>query len=156
MRDAAVPFVRTVPVASPAPGADWSLPCPGSATWRILGLRARLTTSAVAATRLPVLSWSDGTDDFSTVPPNNGITASKVGIISTFAGAPQFGAVDGPIIFASPRDGWLLQPGWSLRVNTTAIDVGDQWDKIRVVLVEYQTGAALRLTPDVYAFDEIA
>lgn len=149
-----VPFLKQVTQAAPAVGADWRYTGPGQGIQRIVAMRGVLTTSAAVANRLVSLVLSDGTFDYATVPSPAAITASKSGVVSTVPGAPSVGAADGPLLYPSPTDGWLLLPGWSIRASTTAIDVGDQWSAVQLWVVEYPTGPFSRQTPDLAAIYE--
>lgn len=154
MRDNDVPFVHQITVPNPGVGAEWRLTASGQGTLRVVAARALLTTSAVVANRLAALTISDGTDLFATIPAPAAITASKAGIVSTMAGAPSVGATDGPLLYPSPTDGWVLLPGWSIGSLTAGLDVGDQWSAIRMYVVEYPTGPKSRYTPDVVVIGE--
>lgn len=149
-----VPFLKQVPIASPAVGTDWRHICPGQGIQRIVAIRALFTAAAVAVTRLPALVLSDGSDDYASVPANAGVTTGLATLFSTFPGAVGAGVAAGPQLWSAPTDGWLLLPGWSLRTVTAAIDAGDQWSAIRIWLAEYPTGPEVRITPDVHTFTE--
>lgn len=56
-------FTRMVLGATPAAGAEFSVSCPTGARWQVLALRARLTTSAVAANRIPILEILNNATD---------------------------------------------------------------------------------------------
>lgn len=149
-----VPYLKQVTVISPAVGTDWRHTCPGQGIQRIIAIRALFTAAAVAVTRLPALVLSDGSDDYATVPASAGVTTGLATVFSAFPGSTTFGVAAGPQLWATPADGWLLLPGWSLRTLTGAIDAGDQWSAIRLWLAEYPTGPEVRLTPDVHTFSE--
>lgn len=122
----------------------------------MVGLSGLLTTSAAVANRLPSLQLSTSDGIVAAAPAGAAITASLATRLSSFPGAGATGVAAGPQLWATPSQGWLLLPGWSLQVVTAGIDAADQWSAIRAEIVEYPTGPNTRLTPDVTYFSEPA
>lgn len=150
-----VPYIKAVQVTQPAAGAEFSLTAPGQGLWRIVSLRAQFVASAAVATRIPslILGTSDG--GVAEFGSTGTITAGQTHRYSSFSGSPNMAGAGNLHLWAFPTDGALLLPGWTLTSSTEAIDVGDQWSIVRALVVEYPTGPALRLTPDVPYFAEV-
>lgn len=103
-------------------------------------VKARFTTSAAVASRLPALVLKDiNAQEFAVADFGH---AQTTGLAVTYTWARNFGlginaapvagqAVSGPL-----PDAWL-QPGDSIGSLTAAIDVADQWDQI---VIRYYTG----------------
>jgi hypothetical protein len=118
-------------------------------------MRARLTTSAAGFNRTPAFVVSDGNNDVAQSGANNILAVSSVGIYTSFPGAGASGSGNAGFIIESPTDGWVLLPGWSIRSSVASIDGGDQWDQVRLWVIEYPTGPTLRRTPDVGVIEEL-
>jgi len=127
---------RIVTTAKPAAGVDVKATVPGATKWKVWSLRASLTTSAIAANRVPHLQITDGPNghvvtDFPA--GNNQLAAST---INYAAGAGVVAAnFDNTLVFVLPVDVVLLQ-GWTLGFATTALDAGDQWTALALLVTE--------------------
>lgn len=128
---------RVVPVANPAPGAEWSVTVPAGAVWWPLAVRSVLTTSATVGTREPALVIAE-TRDVITIPVPSGIEASAIGIYEWVVDV----SVPGPSttqVAPLPRIG--LPAGWSVRSVTLGLDVADQWSDITLLVTEQMVAA---------------
>lgn len=131
--------VRSIPVANPAAGTDWSLTVPAGVAWIIRGIVATLTTSVAVATRQASLVISD------TVPTpvlisTPGLTqvASLADKYSWFNGAIT--AAAGPAIAGGLPNELKLPAGWKFGSSTALIDAADQWSAINVAVEEFVGG----------------
>jgi len=149
-----VPYVKSVVVANPAPGADFSLAAPGQGSWRVLSLRAHLLASAAVATRVPTLLVTGSDGIVAQLVGTGSVAAGAAADWSGFAGAGNVAGATAVHQWSFPTDGVLLLPGFTLSSLTAAIDVADQWSLVRALVVEYPTGPLWRLTPDVSMFVE--
>ena len=126
------PGVHTV--QTPAVGHDWSWSGPSIGAFKVLAVRATLTTSAAVANRHPGLTYTDRQGNVLAVSvPVASVTASETaGLtwahgLTTITGA----GTEQPIALA---DLWLPD-GATVSVVTANIDVADQWSN---VVVTYQ------------------
>lgn len=132
--------MRTVAVTAPAAGADWTLTCPGESVWAVYATTARFVTSAVVANRAPKLVITDGSNTMFDITDDVAITATLTTQISWLS---LLGYQDTAIAAASLNIGTpqiVLQPGWTIGTVTSLIDVGDQWSRVFVNVVESFAG----------------
>lgn len=130
------PFRRVRRIVSgnaPAVGADWTVTVPAGFTWRLVSVIADLTTSAAVANRDPHFTVSDGTTVFEIVPPSAMQAASLTRHYIWFPGADAI-AIGAGICQAIPE--LVLPAGFVVASNTVALDVGDQWTKPVLHVIE--------------------
>lgn len=103
-------------------------------------VKARFTTSAAVASRLPAIVLKDiNGQEFAVADFGHAQTA---GLAVTYTWARNFGLginaapVTGQAVSGPLPDAWL-QPGDSIGTLTAGIDVADQWDQI---VIRYYTG----------------
>ena len=129
-------LIRSVQVANPGAGADWSTTVPVGARWELLALNAQFATSAAVAARVPQIQLADNV-------PNvlfNGASSTSQAASLTY----QYSAAEGgtPLVNAPaamvelPHNALLLQ-GWTIRSVTTAIQGADQWSNIWLMVQEW-------------------
>lgn len=133
-RSSFVHNVQILPVASPVAGAEFVVSPRAGEDWRIIGIRATLTTSAAVANRVPELVWDDqttigaGVAAMTTQPASVAVTYNFAVMSSAFStGALATGAkanVGLPEL--------ILPTGYRARSITSLIDVADQWSNISV------------------------
>ena len=116
-----------VPVANPAPGADWSLTVPAGHQYQLQSLRAVLGTSAAVANRVPEFKVTRGATVIWSQKAAGVLAASVTGsfVLSPFA---SVSSNNGQQVLPGP--GFILQPGDVLSTTTSAIDAADQWSAI--------------------------
>jgi hypothetical protein len=127
---------RVVTIPAPAAGADPVIVVPANSNWRVESLSTSLVTDAVVANRVPHLVFDDGQGHvlFNTPFANNQIAASTV---QYSAGASIVASsFDNAITACYPQHMLLLQ-GWRARMLTTALDAGDQWSAVTVLVKEW-------------------
>ncbi len=129
---------RTVLVPNPAAGVDWSVAVPGGKLWVVDSITAVLATSAVVANRFANLIVSDGSADVFSLPPNAAQAASlarTLSWVSTYSGPSTF--TNGNR-WSNGFPSWYLDGGYTIRTVTQAIDAGDQWSAIALVVDQYE------------------
>lgn len=124
--------IRTV--QSPVAGSDFVIVVPSPEDWRVIGVRATLTTSAAVANRVPEIVYDDQTNigagvvAMTTQPASTAVVYNFACLSSAFStGALATGAKANIGIGE-----WILPTAYRLRVITTAIDAADQWSAITV------------------------
>lgn len=143
---------KLVTVAAPAAGADWTVTVPAGEYWVVIAANAQLVTDANVAARGPKLAFDAGaaadtfyetgnsgtgqaastTKQYSFGPGCAMETASPAsGVFSTF-----------PLPVAPPA--MILFPGYRIRMITGAIQVGDQWSNIRLLVMSETMEQTLR------------
>jgi hypothetical protein len=129
-------LVRSVTGTDPAAGAEITQTVPTGARWRLLGVRAALTTDATAATRQVTLLLDDGTATLFSIPAASSQTAS---LTYTYNWAPSVPStpvnalnVWGPL----PGD-LFLQAGYRIRTSTASFQAGDNWTAPQLLLEEW-------------------
>jgi hypothetical protein len=140
----------TVSPGTPAAGAEVIIRVPDDVLWRILTVRAKLTTSVAVANRLPGFILDDG--QYTTQPiyesdqESTALAASSNRIFSMIvAHASEIQSnvlVAGNVSetrFFVPELALLtlgLPPGSRIRTKTQAIDVADQWTNVSLYVEE--------------------
>lgn len=136
---------RTVlAVPQPAVGQGVTVTVPESETQQLVAVRLRLVTSAVVATRTPIVSILGG-DGISLVDlvAGFGLTASSTADFSFGAGLGEWDAAGG--VFASgPLPSIPLLAGDQIQISLQAGDVGDQISRIRFTLLQAPVADDLR------------
>ena len=127
---------RTITVAQPLAGADWTLRPTGGATWRVVSLVARLVTLANAGLRQVTLTASDGERIWFAQPASATQTINLTVDYAVHTGATPSGAAPGTLTLPLPSAGLLLRSGHRLTVVTSLIQVDDQWSRIVAVVDE--------------------
>jgi hypothetical protein len=123
-------------VANPAAGADWTTTVTNGLMWKPVSISALFTASGAAANRFPVLEFADITAKiFFAVPVNAAIIAGQAIQCSWYPGANPVN-VNNFQTMALPIDGRV---GANMRIKTvtTAIDAGDAWTNIRMLLEQW-------------------
>jgi len=124
--------------ANPAAGADFTVTVPAGKFWRVLSVSAQLVTDATVAARGPKLALDDGTTIFyECVNSGTGQAASSTCQYSFAPGCSMETASPASGVFKNfPIPECILMAGYRLRMITGAIQVGDQWSAIRVLVDE--------------------
>jgi hypothetical protein len=132
-------MMRQFTQVAPGAGVDFSITVPSQARWRIIGLRAALTTSATAGTRNVILSFGTSATPWYNAVAQPTQAASLTYGYSFGAGVTTISTAIGTttlnIITSIPSDLWL-GPGTTLQSVTQNIQAGDQWSAIQVGIEE--------------------
>lgn len=119
---------------SPAAGADFSVQVPDAgAPWRLVAVRARLVTSAVAGNRfLAAVVTDNNADEIYRAGFDTALVASTTYIVTL---SPAVTGIVGGVtntkslVIPVPAEPYL--PRFSIASVTTAIDTGDVWSQVR-------------------------
>lgn len=131
---------KIVPIVAPVAGADWTQKIEAGTWWRIVALHARFAASAVVANRAIRLEYQDGDSnpiwraDLADVVAANGVR-----VVSGALGTGAAGALAGGVSSLGLPQLWL-PAGFIVKVTTGAIDVGDQWSQLRLLVSEIDRG----------------
>lgn len=129
-------------VTNPAAGADWAYSVAGGlGNIRIKAIHARLTTSAVAANRYPLLALPTLCPSGDTIPVISifsqvAVTASNIYVFNLFPGAPSIEQIPGAglsIQLNNAIPNLTLVPGDVITSYTYNLQSGDQWSNIAII-----------------------
>lgn len=128
---------RTVLAApQPAAGAGVTVGVPESEHQQLLAVAFRLVTSAVVATRTPVVSVTDGSGvNIVGVAAGFGTTASSTADYSFAVGLGEWDQSNNANA-SGALPPFPLAEGDSIVISVGAIDVGDQISRVRVTLLQ--------------------
>lgn len=111
--------------ANPAAGADpATITCPANTRMKILTAVATLVASADVATRIPMLSITDGSTTIFTANLSGTQTASQTVIHNFAVNVPSVNT--GSYRLGTLPDLWL-EPGWTMSIATSNIQAADDW-----------------------------
>lgn len=119
---------------APAAGADPSVTVQGGDLLQVVSVFAELTTDATVAARLSRLLVGNGGGTIASYP---GISqAASLTSRQTWATGAGARLVDQDYLAAiAPM---VLQPGWTLALETDNLQAADQWSRLRVLAVVTQ------------------
>jgi len=122
---------------TPAAGANWSAVATSQQRWEVLSVQARLTTSAAAGTRELFIMFMDrfGTT-FLRVPTNFTQGPSLAYFYEFYDGAAHLQTY-GTFITAPFPQGVMLDPEMSISSFVAAMDAGDTWASVNVLVREW-------------------
>jgi hypothetical protein len=139
-------LVRSVPVAQPAAGAEWTQAVPPGAIWEILNIRFQLVTSAVVANRTSSLLVRDGDTAIAARFGPQSTQGATTTVQHNFSSG--YGATNSQGLQAAPLPvPPIIMPGaWSLASFTSNLDVGDQYSGIVLAVREWTLGRIEQFT----------
>lgn len=129
----------TVPqvVANPAAGANVRVNVPGGSVWELLSAKFTFTASGVAGNRIVALTFNDQDgNSFADFTVNTAVIAAGVGQF-TFAQGLGYQVNATPFMVGLPTPPIPLVPAWSIRTTTAAIDAGDQFSAVRLLVRQW-------------------
>lgn len=129
--------IKTYTLTDPAAGADFTITVPTGVVWKLLAVRAELTSDGNAATRSVVLELADGSNTFF----DTGAAGTQAASLTyTYSWAPGVGtdvnAAGVPETTSLPSEVWLPE-GYTLASVTASKQAGDQWARIVVQVEEH-------------------
>ncbi len=134
--DLATFYPRSIVLAGPAAGANFTFSVPGVAQWRIRSIIASFSTSAVAATRHVFFQVNvSGIQHFRVYAPLTQ-TALQNRVYSMMVNIRDSTAVETGGFVNMQLPELTLYPGWSCIVGAVAIDAGDQFSLINLIVDE--------------------
>lgn len=120
----------------PAAGSGLSVVMPESERQRLLSVAFRLVTSAVVATRTPVVTITDGTAvAIGGAVSGFGLTASSTADFLFSVGLAEWDQSNNAVA-SGPITSLDLAEGDTIVISVGAIDVGDQISRVRIVLAQ--------------------
>jgi hypothetical protein len=131
-------FHRTIKVANPAVGTDWSLVVPGGVVWEILCGTSTLTADATVINRRVVLTIDDGQTAVWTIEDEQAITNGVASVHSFYPTGAIQGIAQPAGFQVMPYPRRLFYAGDRFRVATTNLQAGDQWSAVAFDVLEYQ------------------
>ncbi len=133
-------FSEVVPVASPAAGAGFTYTVSGSYWERIAALAFTVVTDGNAATRQVLVAFKDGSATNIASTAGGGTQTATLTRLYSFT--PNQTAASGLVgtSLLAPLPVIFLQPGFTMVVSITNIQVGDQISAIRVYREAFDTG----------------
>jgi hypothetical protein len=138
----AVGWQQPLYLPNPAAGAQWSRATDGRYFERLLSVRFVFTASAVVATRFIELQLRDSNGAVvAEVPAGNGIVAGTAVQATLMARAPAFAAGSQFQVPGFLPD-LMTPPGWTWGTSTTAMDAGDQFSSVVMLLQQFPNDAA--------------
>ena len=142
------PITRVVkPNTAPAVGGEFSFTPNLGGGWLFHSLTFLLVTSAVAATRVPTLTASNGSDRYLQLVGANGQIANTTNRYTAYPGASNGSQGGGIISFDFPSQGLWIPQGNTLASVTANIDAGDQYSLVVAQVTEYPTDEDWPITP---------
>lgn len=123
-------------VANPAAGADWSLTVPAGSEWRVKAVTCKLATNSTAATRVPALSIKDASGNVVLLAPP-GTTEGASNALTFGWGVSCLSATQGSVVMGAAPE-ITLPEGFVIGTNTAAIQTGDQWSLINLLIEQAQ------------------
>lgn len=131
---------RSVVVANPAAGANFSATVPPGVAWEVISVELRLTTSAVVANRQTNLVFTDPTGlELGRLYYGAAVAASTVATITYMQGIGT--SQGGSIGFQSlPSPSLPLLAGGTVATSISGIDTGDQLSNIALYVREWSVG----------------
>lgn len=130
-------LLRTVPIAAPAAGAEWSQTVPGGEVWRPVAVVMTLVTDANVAARRPRLVYDDGTTQLVRVQTAQGPGATQAFTYSFAVGLGYSQAGGTAQDESTGIPDIPLQGGWRIRSSTVNLQVGDQYSVITLLVSRY-------------------
>lgn len=121
----------------PAAGAEASIVVPGGVVWIPYSFRITFSTSAVAATRQPQVTYSDGNVVFMRSRNANTFVASLNSDLNYFEAAHFAGTSGATTASHGDLPAIPLLASYVIATLTAAIDVGDQYGAPILYVAEY-------------------
>lgn len=148
------PRRRVVVIANPAAQGEITITVPGQEIWVVESLAFRLVADATVATRVTSLAVDDGGVEFLRSITGFSHTAGLTMEYCAFRGSGTFGSSDGKTVMPWPSGDVGLSPGMRIKTVTSNLQVGDQFSRIRLLVMAYPTGPRVTVTPGVNAVVE--
>ena len=138
----AVGWQQLVPLPDPAVGAQWSYTVDGRYFERLVAVRYRFMTSAVVASRFPELTLQDNNGTIVTAVQGGWTVAAGATVHPNLViGAPVAATATNGETFGYLPD-LLVPPGWSWVSSVGAMDPGDAFSQIALLVQRYPNDAA--------------
>jgi hypothetical protein len=130
-------LTRSVTVANPAAGADWSVTVPVGVQWVLQRVRAVLTTAAAGGNRTPDLQILDAAGNMVLEAPGGANQGGGNTESWTWSTGATTTATAGASNMVNLPTNIRLLPNWVVKVVTANLAAGDQWSSIVLSIVEF-------------------
>ena len=131
--------MRSIAIANPAAGADWSQTVPAGVTWILRAVTATLTTAVSVAARQASLQVTDATPHLLLDSPGGSTEAASLGdVYSWFNGGGGF--IEGLSVAGGLPAEFRCPAGWIVQTKTANIQAADQWSNVVLTVEEFVGG----------------
>ena len=138
----AVGWQERVLLPDPAVGAQWSYTVDGRYFERLVAVRFRFMTSAVVATRFPEVTLQDNNGTIVTAVQAGWTVAAGATVHpNLLTGAPVAAIANNGETFGYLPD-LLVPPGWSWVSSVGAMDAGDAFSQVVLLVQRFPNDAA--------------
>ena len=149
-------LVKPIIVPNPAVGTEILVKVPGGVIWEVLSLRFRLVTSAAVANRVVNVIYTDNDNTEYVRMPTHTNQAASATVDFNFWPGVATEVVTTPMVFAIPTPPIPMVAGYRIQTATAAIDVGDQYSAVRLLVREWsELDATQELVDMVEQFDSL-
>lgn len=130
---------KTVTIASPSAGLDWSFLVPAGKWWFLYAVYAILT-QGITQTPQPLLQFDDGTNLW--MESTGSTSAQAVSTTCAYSWAPnmlltgQVGSAANVHSNAPIPDSLVIPGGYHIKSSTIGIGANSQWSAIRAMVAE--------------------
>lgn len=129
--------IKTITIAVPAAGANFTQTVPAGKMWRIKSLVAKLVCAAVAANRYTGIKITDGTNEVYNLPTGPAITSGQTAQQGWMVGLPVMASTTFNFLSnAMHMPDIVLGAGYVVS-DDTALQAADQWSNIFLVVEEF-------------------
>lgn len=127
--------IRSIQVAQPAAGAEWSVTVPAGQVWRLLMAFSQFTASGTVANRFPgQLKITDGVNILGQICHSVSVAAGGIVFVTLARGIPIAPANNNSNILLALPDAVVLPPGSIISTTTNGIQTGDQYSIISLLV----------------------
>lgn len=134
------PVLRVMQIAAPGANTEITRTVPGESTWLFVALTTLFHPDANAASRVPVLQFTDGTNVIAQVPTGTTIPTGADVTVSWVADGVTTSTTANGATLAVNTPKLILPPGFQIKTATTARQVGDTYTQIVLTAVEVLAG----------------
>jgi hypothetical protein len=129
--------IRSTTGTVPGAGVDITETVPAGARWRLISIRATLTTAVAVANRLVSIVLDDGANIYADSPSNFTQAASIVNTYNAFDSCPYQNVPFNLRTNQPLPSNVLMMPGHRIRTVTTGIQAADQWTAPQYLVQEW-------------------
>lgn len=131
--------IRSIQVAQPAAGAEWSTTVPAGQVWKVKAILCQFVASSTVASRNVSIVMTDGTNLLVGAAVAGTYAASSNIYFSGFPGTVQQSAslgnsFGGHGLQTFPIPEIVLPAGSTIGSSTLALQTGDQWQAISLLI----------------------
>jgi hypothetical protein len=131
--------MRSIAIANPAAGADWTETVPAGVAWILRAATATLTTAVAVATRQVDLQVTDATPNLLLSSPGGTSEAASLADAYSWFNGGGSASVALSVTGGLPAE-FRCPAGWIIKATTANIQAGDQWSKVVLTVEEFVGG----------------